>query len=86
MLFGFTGGAGEHAKSRSHQDRVKGFYVWKGEWKSFMGEQFQKQLDQPTEIVSFELRKAADQIGEITGHIYTEEILDEIFSSFCIGK
>lgn len=40
----------------------------------------------PTEIVSFELRQAADQIGEVTGAIYTEEILDEIFSNFCIGK
>jgi len=40
----------------------------------------------PTEIVSFELRQAADRIGEITGAIYTEQILDEIFSSFCIGK
>jgi tRNA modification GTPase len=45
-----------------------------------------KIADQPAEIVSFELRQAADKIGEITGSIYTEEILDEIFSNFCIGK
>jgi tRNA modification GTPase len=42
--------------------------------------------DQPPELISFELRQAADQIGEITGQIYTEEIIDEIFSHFCIGK
>jgi tRNA modification GTPase len=42
--------------------------------------------DMPPEIVSFELRQAADRIGEITGAVYTEEILDEIFSNFCIGK
>jgi len=42
--------------------------------------------DMPPEIVSFELRRAADQIGEITGAIYTEQILDEIFSTFCVGK
>ncbi len=42
--------------------------------------------DLPAEIVSFELRQAAEQIGEITGAIYTEQILDEIFSTFCIGK
>ena len=40
----------------------------------------------PAEIISFELRGAAEQIGEITGHVYTEEILDEIFANFCIGK
>ncbi len=40
----------------------------------------------PAELMSFELRQAAGQIDEITGHISTEEILDEIFSRFCIGK
>lgn len=40
----------------------------------------------PAEIISFELRQAVNQISEITGHIYTEQILDEIFSQFCIGK
>ena len=38
------------------------------------------------EIVAFDLRQAADKLGEITGHVYTEEILGEIFSRFCIGK
>ena len=38
------------------------------------------------EIVAFELRRAADSMGEITGKVYTEEILGEIFAKFCIGK
>jgi len=42
--------------------------------------------DAPPEIVSIELREALDRIGEITGAVTTEEILDKIFSSFCIGK
>lgn len=42
--------------------------------------------DLPTEMISFELRLAAAQIDEITGHIYTEDILNDIFSRFCIGK
>ncbi len=45
-----------------------------------------KILNMPPEIISFELRQAANSIGEITGSIYTEEILDEIFANFCIGK
>lgn len=40
----------------------------------------------PAEMISFELRLAAEQIDEITGHIYTEDILNDIFSRFCIGK
>jgi tRNA modification GTPase len=38
------------------------------------------------EILAFELRQAGDRLGEITGQVYTEEILGEIFSRFCIGK
>jgi tRNA modification GTPase len=45
-----------------------------------------RQKTLPTEVISFELRQASGQIDEITGHIYTEEILEEIFSRFCIGK
>jgi len=38
------------------------------------------------EFISIELRDAMDAIGEIAGRIDTEELLGEIFSSFCIGK
>lgn len=38
------------------------------------------------EFVSIELRDAMEVIGEIAGRIDTEELLGEIFSSFCIGK
>ncbi len=46
----------------------------------------QSRLDEPPEILSFELRQAADRMGEITGQVYTEQILEEIFANFCIGK
>ncbi|MBR1544383.1 MAG: tRNA uridine-5-carboxymethylaminomethyl(34) synthesis GTPase MnmE [Alphaproteobacteria bacterium] len=32
------------------------------------------------------LRLASDEIGNITGKIYFNELLDNIFSSFCLGK
>lgn len=38
------------------------------------------------EFISMDLREAMDAIGEIAGRIDTEELLGEIFSSFCIGK
>jgi tRNA modification GTPase len=38
------------------------------------------------EISCENLRLAALEIGRITGYINIEEILDEIFSKFCIGK
>ena len=42
--------------------------------------------DAGLELVAMELRIAANAIGEITGHTATEDILDVIFSQFCIGK
>ncbi len=38
------------------------------------------------ELASIDLREALDSIGEIAGRVDTEEILGEIFGTFCIGK
>jgi tRNA modification GTPase len=38
------------------------------------------------ELVALDLRIAADAVGEIVGKTTTEDLLDTIFSQFCIGK
>lgn len=38
------------------------------------------------EFVASELRICANHLGEVTGAIYTDDILDRVFSRFCIGK
>ncbi len=38
------------------------------------------------ELVAAELRNALDELGRVVGTIYTDDILDRIFSRFCIGK
>lgn len=43
-------------------------------------------LNEELELASENLRMAAVSLGRITGHINVEEILDDIFSNFCIGK
>lgn len=44
------------------------------------------QIRRPAELVAVDLKEALDALGEIIGVITTEEILDQIFSRFCIGK
>ncbi len=43
-------------------------------------------LERDIEIIAEEFRLAANLLGKITGHINVEDLLDEIFSNFCIGK
>jgi len=38
------------------------------------------------ELVAADLRLALDQLGQIIGVVYTDDILDQIFGQFCIGK
>jgi len=42
--------------------------------------------DAPTEIVAVELKSGLDALGEIIGETTSEEVLDSIFSRFCLGK
>lgn len=40
----------------------------------------------PLDIVAEDVKSVWDALGEITGKTATEEIIDEIFSKFCVGK
>lgn len=42
--------------------------------------------DAGDEVIALELRDVLDHLGRMMGRIYTDDILDRIFSRFCIGK
>ncbi len=42
--------------------------------------------EDPPELLALELRGALDELGEMVGAVYSDELLDRIFSRFCIGK
>ncbi|MBI5323879.1 MAG: tRNA uridine-5-carboxymethylaminomethyl(34) synthesis GTPase MnmE [Ignavibacteriae bacterium] len=42
--------------------------------------------DMENEIIAIEIRSAAKTLGEITGDTWDEDVLNNIFSRFCIGK
>jgi tRNA modification GTPase len=38
------------------------------------------------EFIASEIRAALEELGKIVGAVYTDDILDRIFSRFCVGK
>ncbi|KAJ1865380.1 tRNA modification GTPase gtpbp3, mitochondrial [Coemansia sp. RSA 2703] len=49
-------------------------------------EDFARVVDNDLVLAAEELRAAADSIGRITGAVGIEDVLDALFSEFCIGK
>jgi tRNA modification GTPase len=41
---------------------------------------------QPLDVLAVDLKEALDALGEITGEVSSQEILDTVFSRFCVGK
>ena len=42
--------------------------------------------DTPIDIIELDLKECWSSLGEIIGETYTDELIDEIFSRFCLGK
>ena len=38
------------------------------------------------ELIATEVRVALNELGKVAGEVYTDDLLDRIFSRFCIGK
>ena len=66
--------------SARHQQKLKSALAEIKQAKSKLAE------NQSPELTALDLRLAASELAEITGRIYNEDILGQIFSKFCIGK
>ncbi len=40
----------------------------------------------PVDMVEIDIKRAWEKLGEIIGETYTEELIDQLFSQFCLGK
>lgn len=47
-------------------------------------ESYQKSM--PIDIIQIDLRQAWEYLGELIGDAYNDELIDNIFSNFCLGK
>lgn len=44
------------------------------------------EMEMPLEMIAVDIKDAFDKLGEIIGVTYKDELLDELFSKFCLGK
>ena len=53
-----------------------------------IGKEIEKQneLNTPVDLIQIDLQRLWEKLGELTGKTYKDELLDEIFSKFCLGK
>lgn len=47
---------------------------------------YQNEQHTPVDLIQIDLQNLWEKLGEITGDAYKDELLDEIFSKFCLGK
>ena len=40
----------------------------------------------PMDLMAVDIKDALDSLSEVTGEISSEDLLDHIFSNFCVGK
>jgi len=40
----------------------------------------------PMDLMAVDIKGALDSLSEVTGEISSEDLLDHIFSNFCVGK
>ena len=43
-------------------------------------------LNMPIDIITIYIKDILEDLGEITGEVVTEDVINEIFSKFCLGK
>ncbi len=44
------------------------------------------QENMPIDIITIYIKEILEDLGEITGEVVTDDIINEIFSKFCLGK
>ncbi len=79
QAFGYGGATGVFSARRRHLQAL-------ARTQAHLGQAQQQWQAGAGELVAEELRLAQQQVGEITGQVTNEDLLSQIFSTFCLGK
>ena len=55
-------------------------------YKSLLSAETAIENESPVDIIEIDLKECFDTLGEIIGATYSEEIIDNLFENFCVGK
>ena len=55
-------------------------------YKSLLSAEQAIEDEAPVDIIEIDLKECFDTLGEIIGETYSEEIIDNLFENFCVGK
>ena len=44
------------------------------------------EMEAPVDMIEIDIKRCWEKLGEIIGETYTEELIDQLFSQFCLGK
>ncbi len=55
-------------------------------YKNLLDAEFAIENNQPVDMIEIDLKECFDTLGEIIGATYSEEIIDNLFENFCVGK
>ena len=55
-------------------------------YKSLLSAEQAIEDDAPVDMIEIDLKECFDTLGEIIGATYSEEIIDNLFENFCVGK
>ena len=71
--------AGLEIINQRHAQELRGAHMAAEQAQAFL-------LQRDLVIAANELRKAAEALGRIVGRVYSDDLLESIFSRFCVGK